>query len=162
MYGCELLNKSSSYTDKYIIALRKNKKQIWKIPINSHKHIVHNLNSDCIYLIKKRTLKFIHNGLNSNSVCANLLQVKLTCKNSCFADNYTFLSHKYNISSSDWTNDIAILLLKKLEIKFHSNQNISDADTVKELCNMRDIVDFDLLSSSEITKLIDGGSIYLY
>ena len=113
---CELWNLSSSYTDKYIIAWRKIKRRIWKIPINSHKHIVHNLSSDCKYLIEKRILKFIHNGLNSNSVCANLLQVKLTCKNSCFADNYKFLSHKYNISGSNWTNDIAILL-KKLENK---------------------------------------------
>ena len=53
---------------------------------------------------------------NSNSVCANLLQVKLTCKNSGFADNVRFLSHKYNINSSDWTNHRAILL-KKLGIK---------------------------------------------
>ena len=64
------------------------------------------------------------------------------------------MSHKYNISSSDWSNDIAIIL-KKLEIKFHLKQNISDAATVKELCNMRDNTDFNLLSSSEITKLID-------
>ena len=47
MYGCELWNLSSSYTDKYIIAWRKIKRRIWKIPINSHKHIVHNLSSDC-------------------------------------------------------------------------------------------------------------------
>ena len=106
--------------------------------------IVHNLSSDCKYFIEKRILKFIHNGLNSNSVCANLLQVKLTCKISCFADNYRFLSHKYNISSSDWTNDIAILLMK-LEITCHSKQNISDAANVKELCNMRDNADFNLL-----------------
>ena len=51
-------------------------------------------------------------------------------------------------------NNVAILL-KKLERKFHSNQNISDAATVKELCNMRDNADFNLLSSSEITKLIE-------
>ena len=125
-----------------------------KFPFCSHKYIVHNLSSDCKYLIEKRTWKFIHNGLNSNSVCANLLHVKLTCRNSYFADNYRFLSHKYNISSSDWTNDIAILL-KELEIKFQSKQNISDAATVKELCNVRDNADFKLLSSSEITKLID-------
>ena len=86
--------------------------------------------SDCKYLTEKRILKFIRNGLISNSTCANLLQVKLTCKNSCFADNYRFFSHKYNISSSDWRNDLAILL-KKLEIKFHSKQNMSDAATVK-------------------------------
>ena len=81
--------------------------------------IVHNLSSDCKDFIEKRILKLIRNGLNSYSVCANLLQVKLTCKISCFADNYRFLSHKYNISNSDWTNDIAILLIK-LEIKCHS------------------------------------------
>ena len=58
------------------------------------------------------------------------------------------------ISGSDWTNDKAILL-KKSKIKIHSKQNISDAATVKELCNMRDNADFNLLSSSEISKLID-------
>ena len=52
------------------------------------------------------------------------------------------------------TNDIAIPL-KKLVIIFHSKQTISDAATGKELCNMRDNADFNLLSSSEITKLID-------
>ena len=41
-----------------------------------------------------------------------------------------------------------------MEVKFHSKQNISDAATVKELCNMRDNADFNLLSFSEITKLI--------
>ena len=39
--------------------------------------------------------------------------------------------------------------------KFHSKQNISNAATVKELCNMRDNADFKLLSFSEITKLSD-------
>ena len=54
MYGCELWNLlvSSSYTDKYRIAWRKIKRRILKIPINSHKHIVHNLSSDCKYLIE--------------------------------------------------------------------------------------------------------------
>ena len=114
------------------------------------------MSSDCKYLIEKRILKFIPNGLNSNSVCENLLQVKLTCRNSCFADNYRFLSHKYNISSYDWTNDKTIL--KKLEKKFYSKQNISDAATVKELCNMRDNADFNLLSSAITSSVARGGS----
>ena len=67
--------------------------------------------------MERRILKFIHTGLNSNSVCQNLHHVKLTCKNSCFADNYRVLSHKYNICSSDWTNDIAILV-KKIKLSF--------------------------------------------
>ena len=44
------------------------------------------------------------------------------------------------MSSSDWTNNI-VILLKKLEIKFHSKQNMSDAATVKTLCNMGDDAD---------------------
>ena len=43
-------------------------------------------------------------------------------------------------------------------MKFHLKQNKSDGldiKVVKELCNMRDNADFNLLSSSETTKLID-------
>ena len=41
-----------------------------------------------------------------------------------------------------------------MDIEFHLKQNILDTATVKELCNMRDNADFNLLSSSEISKLI--------
>ena len=55
-------------------------RRIWKILNNSHKHIVYNLRSDCKYFVEKRISKFIHNGLNTNSVCENLLQVNLHVK----------------------------------------------------------------------------------
>ena len=92
MYGCELCNVNSSYmyTDKYIIAWRKIKRRIWKIPINSHKHIVHNLSSDCKYLIEKRILKFIHNGLDSNSVCAICSRLNLHVKTPVLLINIDF------------------------------------------------------------------------
>ena len=54
MYSSELWIISSSYTDKYIIVWRKIERRIWEIFINSHKHSVHNLNSDCKYFIEKR------------------------------------------------------------------------------------------------------------
>ena len=75
---------------------------------------------------------------------------------SCLLIIIFILSHKFKISSSDCTNDKAILL-KKSETKFHLKQKISDAATVKKLCNIRDHADFNLLSSSEIStcKLID-------
>ena len=60
LYGCELWNLTSSYIDKYIIAWRKIKRRIWKIPPTSHKYIVHNLSSDCKKLLEKRIIKFIH------------------------------------------------------------------------------------------------------
>ena len=33
IYGCELWNLNLGYIDKYVIAWRKIKRQIWKIPI---------------------------------------------------------------------------------------------------------------------------------
>ena len=134
MYGCELWNLTSSYIDKYIIAWRKIKRRIWKIPPTSHKYIVHNLSSDCKMLLEKRSIKFIHNALhNNNMMCAQIFLVKLRYKNSSFADNYRFLSYKYNLTNLDWINDIGSLLAK-VEIKSHSRINNLDVATIKELC----------------------------
>ena len=74
--------------DKYIIAWRKIKRRIWKIPPTSHIYIDHNLSSDCKTLLEKRIIKCIHNALNNNNMCAQILKVKLRCKNCSFADNY--------------------------------------------------------------------------
>ena len=63
--------------DKYITAWRKIKRGIWKIPPTSHKYIVHNLSSDCKKLLEKRIIKCIHNALNNNNMCAQILKVKL-------------------------------------------------------------------------------------
>ena len=106
-------------------------------------------------LLEKRIIKFIHNALiNNNMMCAQILQVKLRCKNSSFADNYRFLSYT-NLTNSDWINDIGSLLAK-VEIKSHSRINNSDVATVKELCLMRDDSCYDILSYHDLIKLIEG------
>ena len=94
MYGCELWNLTSGYVDKFKIAWRKVKRCIWKLNHLTHNSIVHNLSSYLNILLENRILKCTHNALRHNIFCKNILQVKLRCKNSCFADNYRFLSHK--------------------------------------------------------------------
>ena len=133
MYGCELWNLTSSYIDKYISDWGKIKRRIWKNPPTSHKYIVHiNLSSDCKKLLEKRIIKCIHNALNNNNMmCAQILQVKLRCKNTSYADNYRFLLYKCNLTNSDWVNDIGSLLVK-VEIKSHSKINKLDVATVKD------------------------------
>ena len=49
-------------------------------------------------------------------MCAQILKAKLRCKNSSFADNYRYLSYKYNLTNLDWINDIGSLLAK-VEVK---------------------------------------------
>ena len=143
--------------DKYtsIIALRKIKRGIWKIPPTSHKYIVHNLSSDCKKLLEKHIIKFIHNALNNNNMCAQILKVKLRYKNSSFADNYRCLSYKYNLTNSDWINNIGSLSAK-VEINSHSRINNLDVSTVKEQCHMRDNSYYNILSYHDLIKLIEN------
>ena len=63
-------------------------------------------------------------------MCAQILKVKLRCKNSSFADNYRYLSYKYNLTNSDWINDLGSLMAK-VEIKSHSRINNLDVSTVQ-------------------------------
>ena len=87
-------------------------------------------------------------------MCAQILKVKLRRKNSSFADNYRYLSYKYNLTHSDWIIDIGSLLAK-VEIKSHSRINNLDVSTVKELCHMRDNSYYNILSYHDLIKLIE-------
>ena len=68
-------------------------RRIWKIPPTSHKYNVHNLSSGCKMLLEKRIMKLIHNALNNNNMmCAQVIRVRLRCKNSPFTEKYRPIS----------------------------------------------------------------------
>ena len=105
-----------------------------------------------LYLIDYRILKCIHNTLNHNSVCKHVFSIKLMCKNSCFADNYRYLSYRYDLCRSDWNTDISYLMGK---VKMKCVLPIPrDSSIVRELCKMRDELDFIILSSEMINTLL--------
>ena len=160
MYGCELWNLTSGYVEKFKIAWRKVKRRIWKLPRLTHNSIVHNLSSDLNILLENRILKFTHNALRHNILCKTILQVKLRCKNSCFADNYRFLSHKYNLCDSDWKKDITFLMGKVKMKQIVLYPTSPEASIVSELCSLRDKSSYGLLSYGEITLLIDDISVH--
>ena len=53
MYGCELWNLSCSYVNKYIVAWRKIKLRLWRLPYTTHDNIVHNLSNDVAFQLDK-------------------------------------------------------------------------------------------------------------
>ena len=57
-------------------------------------------------------------------------QIQLRRNNSSFADNYRYLSYKYNLTNLDWINDIGSLLARA-EIKSHSRINNLDVSNSK-------------------------------
>ena len=112
MYGCELWNLSSGYVAKFKTAWRKIKRRIWKLHPLTHNMIVHNLSSDINVSLETRNIKFIHNALGNNNVYKHILSIKLRCRGSCFADNFRFLSYKYNLCDSDWNKKLSFLMGK--------------------------------------------------
>ena len=86
--------------------------------------------------------------------------MKLRCTNSCFADNYRFLSHKYNLCDSDWNKDIAFLMGKVKMKQIVLYPPSPEASIVRELCSMRDKSSHGLLSYGEIALLIDEISVH--
>lgn len=156
MYGSELWNLSDGSTEKFKIAWRKVKRRIWKLPCTAHKHIVHNLTSDLNALLEKRLFKFMYNALNHKRLCKNILLEKLQCKNSTFAENFRFLSYKYQLEYSDWFHELSHLMGK---VKMKATELYSkppEAICVKELCEMRDYAYTEHLNKCEITKLINS------
>ena len=123
MYGCELLNLSCSYVNKYIVAWSKIKRRLWRLPYTTHNNIVHNLSNDVAFHLDKRTVCFIQNALNySYKVCRLLLIAKLHSISSTFATNYHQLCYKYDLVQSDWHSGLAHLL-GKVKMKYQ-NKNV--------------------------------------
>ena len=101
-------------------------------------------------------MKFVYSCLNHcNSVCKSLLSAKLHCIKSTFAANYKHLSNKYKICQDDWFMDIN-LLIAKMKAQFEKESHISIAQTMVELCAIRDgIANCDVMSCTEASKMIN-------
>ena len=79
----------------------------------------------------------MHSALNGNIVCRQILLAKLRCKKSFFAENYRYLSWKYNISDCDWYTNITCLM-GKVKIKQKLLYPVSDdASVLHDLYSMR-------------------------
>ena len=79
-------------------------------------------------------------ALNDNTVCRQIVFAKLRCKKSFYAENYRYLSWKYNISDCDWYKNITYMyLMGNVKIKHKLLYPVSqDASALHDLCCMRD------------------------
>ena len=141
IYGCELWNLSYKYVNKYIVAWRKIKRRLWRLPYTTPNIIVQNLSNDVAFQLDKRIVCFIYNALNhSNKVCRLLLLAKLHSISSTFATNYRRLCYKYDLVQTDWHSGLAHLL-DKVKIKYQNKnaQNCpANMSIIRELCDIRD------------------------
>ena len=78
------------------------------------------------------------------------------CIKSTFGSNYKYLSCKYGISQNDWYTNLS-QLFKKVNMKCHEEMQYRNAaQTVVELCGIRDgVADCDTLSYNDVCNLLD-------
>ena len=154
MYGCEFWNITDFDVEKFYVAWRKVKRRIWKLPNTAHNRIIHNIASNIHIILEKRLIKFIHSSLNGNEMCKQILCVKLRCKKSSFAENYRYLSWKYNFSDCDWFTNVAYLT-GKVKIKQLLLYPVShDASVLHDLCGMRDDDFCGIFTTAQLKQLI--------
>ena len=74
---------------------------------------------------------------------------------SSFAEDYRFLSYKYNLCDSDWIQELSFLM-GKVKMKLISVYPSSpEASSVRELCKMRDELFYYIFSYSQLNTLIN-------
>ena len=113
VYDCELWNISSKYTEEMHTASRIAMRKIWKL--------------------HPRIYNTVH---HPNELVRLLLHVKLAFANSVFAENFRYLSFKYQFTREDWNKPCYFLLGK---VKFKTPLHVqSTCQTIVELCNIRD------------------------
>ena len=87
-------------------------------------------------------------------MCKQILCVKQRCKKSSFAENYRYLSWKYNFSDCDWFTNVAYLM-GKVKIKQLLLYPVpQDASVLHDLCGMRDDDFCGIFTTAQLKQLI--------
>ena len=99
LYGSELWNISSKYTEEMLTVWRIAMRKIWKLHPRTHNNLICNMRSNCTHSLEERHISFIYNVLHDpKELVRLLLHVELASDNSVFAENVRYLSFKYQIT----------------------------------------------------------------
>ena len=156
LYGCEIWNYNSRYIDEMFIAWRKIMRKLFKLPNRTHNYIVCGI-IECISIkLDRRLAKFVYSMLNSRNLTVfKLIRLFLQSDSSTFAENVRYLMYKYEIPIFVWERDFSDVIKYVHNKQVISPIQLSEVDSVKELCKMRDGVLFSDLSKRDIQILID-------
>ena len=92
---------------------------------------------------------------NRNLTVFKLIHLFLRSDSSTFAENVRYLLYKYEIPIFVWERDFSLVIKYVHNKQVISPIQLSEVDSVKELCKMRDGVLLSDLCKRDIQKLID-------
>ena len=87
------------------LSWRKSIRKVFRLPSQTHNYIVSNLGGCIIERLDRRLTKYIYNILKGdNNVIKTIVHSKLDMSpKSIIAENYKYISYKYKLSHTDWT-----------------------------------------------------------
>ena len=155
-YGSNLWDYSNQYVKSFYVAWRKVIRRIWYLPYNTHCNILPFINNtDSVELsLEKRCVKFVWSCLNSsNAVVKNISMFVLDNRHSVLGNNFKYFSYKYDLYRSHWFNKL-MTLMKHITV-VHSDSALRYGHFVRDLCSIRDYSSTCILTSTELSFLIE-------
>ena len=103
--------------------------------------MISSLDYNIMETLDRRFVKFIYNLMNTNtSTVQSIVNIKLLLyPNYWLSENYKYLMSKYKISHLDWSLSL-LHVLNKIEVPPLSLYELSVCNTVRELCQLRELV----------------------
>jgi hypothetical protein len=158
LHGCQLWNFSADYVNKFYVAWRKSIRNIWGLLPRTHCNLLHVINSTLPIdiMIEKRTVKFIWSCINSrNDIVKSVALSSIRSSTSVLGENYRYFSYKYRISPITWCAPLHTVFNCITDYVSHNVYNPRDGYFVRELCISRDLEVECILTSTEMSQLIE-------
>ena len=157
-YGCQLWNFDSITVNPFFTAWRKMVRLIWKLPNTAHCNMLHTINNSLPIEVslEKRCIKLLWSNLNSDNAAVQLTtRSSIRSERSVMGDNYRYFSYKYDIKPYQWFEPFCVItkcITRYISFHVHHTQ---DAFHVRELCLSRDSGEITVLTSTEMSQLIE-------
>ena len=121
------------------LSWRKMMRKLFKLPNRTHTYVVCGI-VECISIkLDRRLGKFVYSMLNSRNLTVfKLIRWFLKSDSSTFAENVRYLTYNYEIPIFVWERDFSECIKYVHNKQVISPIQLSEADSVKELCKMRD------------------------
>ena len=159
IYGSQIWKFYNKEVNIFYTAWRKAIRQIYKLPYRTHNilinHIIQCYPIDII--LEKRCIKFIWGLMNSEHILFNnIIKFSLFNMSTTIGENIKYFMCKYNITMSDWYNSFSCID-KKIDVYVNRKVDMNvkyTAHAIQDLCEMRDIHNFELFDNAEIEQFI--------
>lgn len=156
VYGSNIWNYSSRSVQTFFTAWRKVVRRLWSLPYTTHCEYLPIINSsDTIeFALEKRCIKFIWSCLNSaNATVKSVVSSSIISPFSVLGENYRLFTSKYNLYKEVWYGDYWKLM--RCITYCYSNNALKFGYFIRDLCSIRDFGKCTILTSTEISFLIE-------